>query len=67
MINAGGIIFVDYCRRGMTDPETIRNVVGRIEERLSLLFRQAAAMQVTPETAAVRFVNERIKAEAAAE
>lgn len=42
MINAGGLIFVDYCRRGITDPETIRSVVGRIEGILEQLFQRVA-------------------------
>jgi leucine dehydrogenase len=61
VINAGGIIFVDYCRRGITDPETIKSVVGRIEGRLERLFRRAAEQNLRPETAACLMAEERLR------
>lgn len=64
VINAGGLIFVDSCRRGCSDPETIRGVISGIGERLTRIFAQAREMKLPPATVADLMVEERINSRA---
>lgn len=61
VINAGGLIFVDYCRRGITDPDVIHSVVERIEGRLKQIFQRAADQKLRPEIAAGLMAEERLR------
>lgn len=61
VINAGGLIFVDANRRGITDPAAIRQIIARIETRLATLFKRAAELNETPESLADRTAEERFR------
>lgn len=65
VINAGGLIFVDCIRRGITDPDEIRRIIARLDERLQVLFQRSRAEQKPPETVADLLAEERIRSAAA--
>jgi leucine dehydrogenase len=61
VINAGGLVFVDSIRRGVTDAAGIRQAVARIEGRLQALFKRAREERITPAAAADLMAEERIR------
>lgn len=48
MINAGGLIFVEMIRQGISDVEKIKTEVARIEGRLKELFRRVRSERLLP-------------------
>ncbi|MEW5783826.1 MAG: Glu/Leu/Phe/Val dehydrogenase dimerization domain-containing protein [Bacillota bacterium] len=67
IINAGGLIFVDACRRGAADSDQVYRDTGRIEGRLARLFHRAAGQGLTPEAAAALLVEENMRKQANSE
>lgn len=61
IINAGGIIFVEYSRQGNKDPEEIKTVITGIGGRLKEIFRRSREQQLLPEEVADLFAEERLK------
>ncbi len=61
IINAGGIIFVEYSRQGGKSPSEIKTVIARIEGRLSELFRRSREENVLPEKAADLIAEEKLR------
>jgi len=66
VINAGGLIYVDSIRLGLKDPDEIRRVVGRIEQRLTHIFKRSAAEKQPPEVVADLMAEERLQSGAKA-
>lgn len=60
VINAGGLIFVDSCRRGCTDKVLIRESISGIGERLRRIFAMARERDLCTAVAADLLVEERI-------
>ncbi len=61
VINAGGLVFVEMHRQGITDQEKITAEVDRIEERLKMLFRRAREEQLLPAEIADIYAEERLQ------
>lgn len=61
VINAGGLIFVDCCRLGITDSEEIRGIIARLDERLQAIFKRSREEKKPPEVIADLLAEERIR------
>lgn len=62
VINAGGLIFVDCIRRGITDHHGIREIIARLDDRLQAIFERSRAEKMPPEVIADLMAEERIRA-----
>ncbi len=62
VINAGGLIFVDCCRLGITDHNEIRRIIARLSDRLQTIFERSRAEKKPPEVIADLVAEERIRA-----
>ena len=61
IINAGGIIFVEYSRQGGKDVDAIKTDIARIEGRLKELFRRSREQKRLPEEIADIIAEEKLK------
>lgn len=61
VINAGGLIFVDCRRQGMSDPDEIRDIIARLDQRLQLIFERSRVEKKPPEVMANLLAEERIR------
>jgi len=61
VINAGGLIFVEMRRRGITDKEEIKTEVARIDGRLKELFRRVREERLLPGEIADIMAEERMQ------
>ncbi len=61
IINAGGIIFVEYSRQGVKDTVEIKNEISRIEGRLKELFRRSREQKRLPEEIADIIAEEKLQ------
>ncbi len=61
VINAGGLIFVEMRRQGITDDEKIKEEVARIEGRLKDLIKRAREEQLLPGVTADIIAEERLQ------
>jgi len=61
IINAGGLIFVEMVRQGVTGDEMIKKEVARIEGRLKELFKRAREEQLLPGEVADIIAEERLQ------
>ncbi len=61
VINAGGLIFVDCCRLGITDPAEVRTIIARLGERLQALFKRSREEQKPTEVIADLLAEEKIR------
>lgn len=62
VINAGGLIFVDCCRLGITDLDEIHTIIARLDNRLQAIFERSRAEKKPPEVIANLMAEERISA-----
>ncbi len=61
IINAGGIIFVEYSRQGGKKPDEIKAVIACIEGRLKELFRRSREEKLLPEQVADIMAEEKLQ------
>ncbi|MFO7951768.1 MAG: Glu/Leu/Phe/Val dehydrogenase dimerization domain-containing protein [Bacillota bacterium] len=61
IINAGGIIFVEMKRQGISDHEQIKKVVARIKNRLEEVLHRAREQDLLPREMADIFAEERLQ------
>ncbi len=66
VINAGGLIFVDCLRQGITHPEEIHRIITRLDERLQVLFHRSHQEKKPPEVVADLLAEERFRGAATA-
>lgn len=64
IINAGGIIFVEYSRQGGKTHDEIREIISRIEERLTGLFIRAREERLLPQQVADVIAEENMQVRA---
>lgn len=64
IINAGGIIFVEYSRQGGKTHDEIRQIINRIEERLTRLFTRAREENLLPQQVADLTAEENLQVKA---
>jgi len=64
IINAGGLIFVELNRRGITEPDQIKKEIDRLEDRLKEIFRRAREQDILPAEMADIFAEEKLKIKA---
>ncbi len=61
IINAGGIIFVEYSRQGGKSTDEIKTEIARIEGRLKELFRRSRELKRLPEEIANIIAEEKLQ------
>lgn len=61
IINAGGIIFVEFSRQGEKNLEKIKTVIDRIEERMKEIFRRSREQNLLPEEVADLIAEEKLR------
>ena len=64
IINAGGIIFVEYSRQGGKTHDEIKLIIDRIEERLTGLFKRAREEKLLPQKVADIIAEENLQVKA---
>jgi len=64
IINAGGIIFVEYSRQGGKTHDEIRQIIDRIEGRLTILFTRAREENLLPQQVADVIAEENLQVKA---
>ena len=61
IINAGGIIFVEYSRQGNKNHAEIKDIISRIEVRLKEIFRRSRDQNLLPQEVADLFAEEKLR------
>jgi len=61
IINAGGIIFVEYSRQGNINHPEIKGIISRIEVRLKEIFRRSRVQNLLPQEVADLFAEEKLR------
>ncbi|MCJ7807037.1 MAG: leucine dehydrogenase [Clostridia bacterium] len=61
IINAGGIIFVEFSRQGEKNLEKIKAVIDRIEGRMKEIFRRSREQNLQPEEVADLIAEEKLR------